>query len=186
MHTVKNTEKTGFAATCEKIKIFDKSRRLFYVRVTDGSEVNFNLPKGKFYSNTPLKKLSEPLEYKTVNLPPREKLRARPDFIKKKYAENPNKASIVLMKNIYVIILDKSLRNAGRLYNDFVTLHELGHHLYKQEIYADRFAYKCMIKQGYNPSQIFYAAYIMLNKYVSRDRIKEMLFTTHFENTYIL
>lgn len=181
---IHSNQKKGYSAIINgMLKIKDKSGRLFYVRNCSGY-VHFNLPSGTFDSNAELTELAKPIEYRTIALPEAEKDRPFPSDIEVRYGNNKNKATIFLTGKKYIIILDTMYKTIGRLYRTFVKYHELGHHYYKTEALADRFSYMAMITEGYNPSQIFYAAYLTLNKLVSKNRIREMLFTTIKQNTY--
>lgn len=164
--------KSGFRCNSNSVKIFDRNNNIFYVRKAKTSPLFFNLPKGVYMTPDTLIKQSCPIIYVLPKFTPLfEKNRVFPKDIKVVFAANPNKASIALTKDRYTIIVDNSIKAKGRLFYSFVINHELGHHFYKLEDGADFAAYVNMINQGYNPSQIFYAAAFTLNKNISGNRL---------------
>ena len=59
-------------------------------------------------------------------------------------------------KNVYI---DPALLQRPIYVMDLILSHEMGHCYYDSEINADKFAINTMLELGYNPSQIFMAAY---------------------------
>ena len=56
-----------------------------------------------------------------------------------------------------IITFDGSFQDSPLYEIWMIFYHECGHRLYKTEKYCDRYAAKCMLRDGYNPSQIGYA-----------------------------
>ena len=99
-------------------------------------------------------KLTKPVEHKEIILPPKERT-----IEKKRYQiifdENPNKCTIFYKEG--KIIFDNSLKNVPMYMKFNIYFHELGHHLYKTEKFADLYSAKKMLDLGFNPSQIGYS-----------------------------
>ena len=53
--------------------------------------------------------------------------------------------------------IDFSIKNKTRAEQTFVMFHELGHYYYKTESHCDLFASYHMLKQGFNPSQLYFS-----------------------------
>jgi hypothetical protein len=163
-------KKTGFS-TDGKIVIKDRNYVVFYVFPLFKA-ISFNLPKGTYFLTAgSLKRLKKPITYTRPKQGVKEKNRALPKKIKLTYSPDASKATIKMTKNIYYVNLDISLKKAPRFLKAFIKLHELGHHVYKSEKKADTFAAVAMLNYGYNPTQIYCAAKLLLNHDVSRDRI---------------
>ena len=135
------------------------------------NEVSFNLPKGNYETENRLIK-TEPIIYKTPELPTPERNIKAPDDLKIIVSTNPNKCSVAKQKGL--IILDPSLLKEPKPFLHFILFHEVGHYDYETEWKCDVFAAKKMLELGYNPSQCLYAQYVSLSE-KQNDR-KEKLF----------
>jgi hypothetical protein len=115
-------------------------------------EKKFNLPIGIYYTDNTIFELPKPITYIVAPMPKPEKQ--------------------IEMKNLQVNIINgfdkKANINVGEgiinMRAEFfqmprpiwlkVYFHEIGHHMFFSEHLCDRFADLCMLKMGYNPSQL--------------------------------
>lgn len=160
MNYIKVNEKTGFYCFDSIIKIYDHRGVLFYFKENKNGKIRFNLPKGLFQTNCDLYKLKEPVKYRFTNLPKGNNIKKLPKNFKIVYINNPHKCSVDNDKHI--IYFDNSFKQFPLPVKDYIKFHELGHYFYsgennKSEILCDLFAKNCMLKVGYNPSQIQWA-----------------------------
>lgn len=161
-------KKTGFDIINpnREVVIRDVRGRIFYSTESLLPRTkNFNLP-----SNIPLfvekghfRDRKYPVKYNLVSLPKRERY-SKPDPSKFKviYKYNPNTCTINWRKK--QITFDDSILELAIPYQTFILYHEFGHKYYSTEEHADRYARNCMIKRGFNPSQILLAPYYTLNE----------------------
>lgn len=169
---VKN--KTGFVTNERDLLILDKSKIPFYYRNGLTGNYRFNLPVGTYYTKSKITKLQKPCYYTTPGLKPAYYFKPFPKRFHIIYMTNPNKCSVDL--NRAVIIFDKSFKKSPRFIKDFIKFHELGHYRYTgkgqtSEKDCDNFAAYCMIRIGYNPSQISVAnKYTLGNDHYAIDR----------------
>ena len=171
------SEKTGFKGY-GRVKVLDHRKKWFYAFYFQPTGY-FNLPRGIYYTDSKIVKLYKPIKYDFTPLVKREKHRPLPKKIILKYSNNEtHKGTIVLTDNVYYITIDKKYKEYPRPFRTFIKYHELGHHLYKTEEYADLFAYRLMLIRGYNPSQIYQSAHYTLSFDSSKDRIKKMFLLT--------
>lgn len=160
MNQINNKVKTGFFSTDRKIRIFDSEGSPFYFIDCFNENIKFNLPKGKYFSNNNLKNI-DPVVFKKINLPKKEKNKKIPDSVNILVGKNQNKASIFVDLN--GIILDKAESKKPKVLVNFILAHELGHYFYYQEKLADQFAYNLLLDYGMNPSQILTANFLTLS-----------------------
>jgi hypothetical protein len=150
-------QKSGFSSLLP-FRIYDNKGILFYSsdfvnKINEGEKHNFNLPFGSYEFDGFLIPLNKPVEYKNILLPkPQRHLQKKPYKII--FGTNANKCTIFYEKGI--ILFDKSFLSKPLYVRYNIYFHELGHHLYKTEKYADLFAAKKMLEKGFNPSQIGY------------------------------
>ena len=148
-------DKSGFLAD-SAFSIYDLKGNEFYTsdftnKIKNGETLRFNLPAGEYEFTGRFYKLPEAIKQRQIKLPPRER------YIKQKrykiiFGENPNKCTIYY--KLGFILFDNSFKEAP-LYTKFdIYFHELGHHFYKTEKYADLYAAKKMLDYGFNISQI--------------------------------
>lgn len=149
------------------IVIRDKRGKIFYSTETLVPKVKkFNLPAGilLFVESGNFTRMDEPVKYKLPRLPSPDRKRKFPTDFKVKFAVNPHKCTINWLDE--TITFDNSLREKSIPEMSFILFHEFGHARYgvpktaskekklKAEKNADLFSVKCLLKQGYNPSQI--------------------------------
>lgn len=148
-------KKTGFF-TSLPFTIYDEKGNVFYSsdfteHIGKGKTLKFNLPFGIYKYEGILNKLNSPITVKNIVLPPKER-----NYPKKKYkilfGDNMNKCTIFY--KLGIILFDKSFLNAPLYIKYSIYFHELGHHFYKTEKFADLYAVKMMLEKGFNPSQI--------------------------------
>jgi hypothetical protein len=147
--------KTGFTTLVPFI-IYELNGNVFYSsdfvnKIEQDKRLNFNLPAGRYTYEGTFIKLDNPIKFKVITLPIFER-----NLPKKKYkiifGDNPNKCSIFYSTGI--ILFDQVFKNAPLYVKYGIYFHELGHHYYKTEKYADLYAVKKMLDYGFNPSQI--------------------------------
>lgn len=148
--------KTGFISVLP-FEIFECNQRiLFYSSdftntISEGRPLKFNLPLGVYWYNGSFSKLVEPVKTRDIQLPQRQR-----NYKQRKYKiifeKNPNKCSIYYDRG--VIIFDNMFKNYPLFMKYGIYFHELGHHFYSSEQYADLYAVKKMLDYGFNPSQI--------------------------------
>lgn len=173
-------KKTGFL-TSVPFEIYDSRGILFYSsnftqHIDRGFTLKFNMPPGKYKYNGSFVKLDKPLDFNNllinnVGLPPKQR-----DYNLKNYkiVFRPNKNKCSIFYNAGLIIFDISFKKEPLYKNFAIYFHEIGHHFYKDEKYADWFATKKMLNYGFNPSQIKMTALTSLSE-KSIDR-KEAIF----------
>jgi hypothetical protein len=139
------------------ISVFDEQGKLFFRPFTN----EFNLPKGNYSINSNFE-FCEPIKYKKIILPKRERNIPFPKNFKVIQRPNKNKCSIYY--EIGLIVFDPNFYNSlNQFQHYFVCAHEIGHYFYKTEKYCDLFAAKKMIQNGYNATQILAGCDITLN-----------------------
>lgn len=147
--------KTGFTTLLPFI-IYELNGNVFYSsdfvnKIEQGKRLNFNIPAGRYTYDGAFIKLDNPVKFKVITLPIPER-----NLHKKKYkiifSDNPNKCSIFYSTGI--ILFDNVFKIAPLYIKYGIYFHELGHHLYKTEKFADLYAVKKMLDYGFNPSQI--------------------------------
>lgn len=147
--------KTGFT-TLLPFTIYELNGNIFYSsdfvnKIEKGERLNFNIPAGRYTYEGAFIKLDNPIKFKPITLPNKER-----NLPKKKYkiifGNNPNKCSIFYSTGI--ILFDEVFRTAPLYVKYGIYFHELGHHFYKTEKFADLYAVKKMLDYGFNPSQI--------------------------------
>jgi hypothetical protein len=147
--------KTGFSSLLP-FAIYEAGGQLFYssdftTKINDGQRLNFNLPAGVYKYDGSFTKLDFPVSVVNISLPPWERtyMQKRYDII---FGSNPNKCTIFYDKG--VILFDSSIMQKPLYVKYVIYYHELGHHFYKTEKYADMYAAKRLLEKGFNPSQI--------------------------------
>lgn len=156
-------EKTGFE-TRLPFTIFDERKITFYAdsftnKIEKNETLKFNLPKGVYFYNGSFTKLPKPVEYPSIELPPKERNFDAKRY-KIKFGVNPNKCTVNHLLN--TITYDNAFRKAPEYILADIFFHELGHRFYSTEKFADLYATKRMLELGYNPSQIGRSAIISL------------------------
>lgn len=159
MQKFKVNEKTGFYCFDAIVKIYDDRGILFYFKENKDGKIYFNLPKGVYSTFNTLSKKA-PRSYNLTKLPTANDKKELPKKFKIVYCENPHKCSVD--NNRHIIYFDNSFKNMPLPIKDYIKFHELGHYFYsgqgnRSEILCDLFAKNCMLKIGYNPSQVRWA-----------------------------
>lgn len=148
-------KKTGFE-TSLPFKIFEPNGNEFFSseftnKIQNGEVLKFNLPPGKWSVEGSIRRLSEPVKFSSIKLPPPERR-----IKKRKYqiifGHNKNKCTIYYKAGL--IVFDNAFKDAPLYIKFDIYYHELGHHLYKTEKFADLYAINKMLQFGFNPSQI--------------------------------
>lgn len=148
-------KKAGFFTSLPFV-IYELNGNVFYSsdftdKISKGEVLKFNLPAGKFKYEGSLNKLDFPIQTKTIILPLPERL-----LLKKRYkiifGNNPHRCTIFYKAGI--ILFDKAFKDAPLYIKYGVYFHELGHHFYTTEKYADLYSVKKLLDLGFNPSQI--------------------------------
>lgn len=154
MYKINLDKKTGFRVRDNSIPILIRDNRGIMFYSTDGMDVEqFNLPTGCYLVDSGMfTALTEPVDYKLIDLPPKQRLKKNPANFDVRFGPNPNKCSVIWHKNL--ILFDTSFKEKPMPQLDFILGHEFGHRFYITESYADMYAANRMLKMGYNPSQI--------------------------------
>lgn len=174
MKKIINKNKRGFVALSKVVQILDnKGKEFYYYDNFSDKNNSFNLPKGTFYLNRGKIKLGEFVKYELPDLPANERDRKIVNFAIK-YANVPEKC--VLNWAEKTVIFDNSFKVLPRLNFDFTVYHEFGHAKYNTEKFADLYAVRKMLQNGYNPSQVLIAQAQTLTKPVSNKR-KEFIYS---------
>jgi hypothetical protein len=149
--------------------IFDEQGKVFLRPFT----THFNLPKGNYTINTDFN-FCEPVRYKKIILPKRER---NIKFPKKfKVIQRPNKNKCSIYYELGLIVFDPEFFNSlNKFQHYFVCAHEIGHYFYKTEKYCDLFSAKKMIQNGYNATQILAGCDITLSNTASSIERKNYL-----------
>ena len=157
--------KTGFY-TFSPFVIYEKNGNVFYSsdftnKIKEGKKLIFNLPAGDFLLEGFINRLNNPKKFANISLPEPER------HLKKKrykiiFGINPSKCTIYY--NAGLIIFDNAFKDAPLYIKFDIYFHELGHHFYKTEKFADLYAVKKMLDYGFNPSQIGRTSLIALGK----------------------
>lgn len=150
-------KKTGFDVTdiYSPIIIRDHRGILFYsTEPLIPKVVKFNLPMGVYYVDRgSFREAREPREYPKIKLPHRQRyFFANPANFEIRFGANPNKCT-VNWDNKYVLF-DNSFKDKPLSQIDGIFFHECGHRFYTTEKFCDIYSVKCMLNEGYNPSQI--------------------------------
>lgn len=147
--------KTGFSSLMP-FAIYEPNGQLFYssdftTKIAEGKRLSFNLPSGVYKFDGSLIKLDSPVPVVNISLPIWERtyLQKRYDII---FGDNPNKCTIFYDKG--VILFDNSIMKMPLYVKYVIYYHELGHHFYSTEKFADLYAAKRLLEKGFNPSQI--------------------------------
>jgi len=158
-------KKTGFYSYNHFV-IYEPNGNVFYAsdfvdKIENKKRLVFNLPLGNYLYEGTIYKLNNPKKFKTISLPEHER------HIKKKrykiiFGNNPNKCTIHYKAGL--IVFDNAFKDAPLYIKYDIYFHELGHHFYKTEKYADLYAVKKMLEYGFNPSQIGRTSLLALGK----------------------
>lgn len=150
------TKKTGFKNKRPDIPIIirDKNGVIFYRTDIISKPVKmFNLPGGEWFIDSgAFEPMESPRKYKMIGLPRPERVMESPRNFKILYANNPNKCTVNWDNK--TITFDNSFREKPLYIRMFVLCHEFGHQYYGTEHLADLYARNCMLKMGFNKSQI--------------------------------
>lgn len=147
--------KAGFT-TSQPFTIYEMNGNIFYSsdfvnKIQDGKRLFFNLPAGCYTYEGIFIKLDNPVKHKSIDLPNPERFLANKKY-KIIFGNNPNKCTIFYSTGI--ILFDNVFKDAPLYVKYGIYFHELGHHFYKTEKFADLYAVKKMLDYGFNPSQI--------------------------------
>ncbi len=154
----------------EPVCIKDNNNNIFYVHPNKEGKINFNLPKGLYFTNNRLdKKQFQP--YAKFDYPV---FKQTIKDINIEIKKNPNKATII--PTLKKIIIDKKLsENKYKPALVFLLVHEIGHlkyggdkfengvKVFDAEKACDSLAVNYMLSHGYNPTQISIAKEIILS-----------------------
>lgn len=161
-------KKSGFKVIQHPVKIYDARGILFYsTEDLKNKPEKINLPAGfKLYLRSGvLQKLKNSVNFSHLfvnQLPARERYHYRfPSNFPLIFQPTPHKAFIDWENKI--ILVDTQFLNRPIPDLQFILLHEHAHCFYKSEKYADQYAAKQMLKQGFNPSQIAKAQVLSLS-----------------------
>ena len=182
MYSIINKNINGFKAYTREVRIYDSAGKPFYFFDVKDKLLRphtFNLPRGQYFSNTPLEKLPAPVQYNLPSLAKPNRYLRKPDRVRIIYGTNPHTCSIDLDRGI--IYADKKLKDLPAYMQKFIFLHEIAHHYYggydfatqkkeytQAEVNCDTYAAFQMLRSGYNPSQAYLTVKNMLGDWKSR------------------
>jgi len=151
--------KSGFDVKDTMIPIVIRDSRgiSFYDTNGLGDVTKFNMPPGEYFVDSGnFVKSSTVRIFPSIRLPFRERfLFPNPENFAIVFANNPNKCTVNWSAR--VITFDNSFHERPLPQIWMIFYHECGHRLYSTEEYCDLYAAKCMLHDGYNPSQIGYS-----------------------------
>lgn len=165
---------TGFEIVnpLNPVVIRDTEGRIFYSTEGFAPKIKFfNLPKGVklFVDRGNIRELKNPIQFKLFNLPRVErKFKPDPTNFDINHGFNPHKATVDWGRKD--VSFDSSILSKGLPTTMFIYFHECGHRYYTTEKYADLYAVNCMLREGYNPSQI---ALVMLKSLSERQKARK-------------
>lgn len=148
-------KKTGFKSIADRVTVWTVDGEPFYIQTKKSNEIYFNLPKGDYIIECDVVRLKKPINFTLPKLPKYERNIKFPNKIEIVFCTNPNKCSIDLERGL--IMCDFSIKQKNKAEQTFVLFHELGHYYYKTESFCDLFASLHMLKQGFNPSQLYFS-----------------------------
>jgi hypothetical protein len=161
-------KKSGFIITKPEtpVNIRDYRGIMFYTTEPIMPVYDFNLPVGKYMVDSGyFKQAPNPINFKLEKLPISETALPRfPYDFKIVFAKNPNKCTIFWAKKL--IVFDTRFEYCPLPELFFIFYHECGHARYgfkrlysmkEAEAYCDLYASNCMLRDGFNPSQIMKA-----------------------------
>ncbi len=149
--------KTGFDVTdiYSPIVIRDSRGIMFYNTESLLPKVTkFNLPSGVYYVDKgSFRQSSSPRQYPNIRLPHRQRyFYCNPMDFDIRFGTNPNKCTVNWDKKY--VLFDTSFKERPLPQLDGIFYHECGHRFYSTEKFCDIYSVKCMLREGYNPSQI--------------------------------
>lgn len=152
-------KKSGFDVKDSSLPIVIRDSRGISFYDTNGlsNVTKFNLPPGEYFVDSGTFTKSNTVKtFPSINLPFRQRFFfPNPENFSIHFAANPNKCTVNW--GAKSITFDSSFQESPLPQIWMIFYHECGHKLYKTEAYCDLYAAKCMIRDGYNPSQIGYA-----------------------------
>ncbi len=149
------SRKGTFLCNEKVINIKDEKGKDFYFFMPKKFPFTFNMPRGKYYTNNKLTRVSFYDPANSINLPPKQKNKIIPKKIQElrfSIIRNPSKASIAVDKHFVMIDPQMIKKTLPEIL--FILFHEFGHYYYFDEEKCDAYAKKQMLRLGYNPSQI--------------------------------
>lgn len=151
------SQKTGFKILQKNIPVIIRDNRgiIFYSNefIAEDKRKFFNLPFGRYIVDSGyFAPMANPVKYKLIHLPPKQRNFPKPFDFKIEFNRNPHKCTVHWDKKL--IVFDNSFRDTPRFILEFVLYHEIAHHAYHTEKYADALASNFMLLRGYNPSQV--------------------------------
>ena len=181
--------------TVHRVMILDDKKNPFYWHENNEQQINFNLPPGGYFTETPIKKLQTFHPYGVEKYPKftgtsfLRHLRVFPQ-------PNPNKASISLKKRL-ILADPKFYYHKYKPLKVFTLCHECFHYFFHSknikekrnrfihqhiEKQCDESAKNFMLAKGYNPSQISLAVKMLLQGEDRRENIRVL--TTDKKNKF--
>jgi hypothetical protein len=147
--------KTGFCSRDLQVNIYDSTGKPFYHKKNVKGVLFFNLPQGEYETENKLFYLKKPITYSVPKAPKPEKNISFRDLKVNLLSEEQigGKARIDTIEG-QMDLSEKIFMYPKPIWRK-IFFHELGHHLYYTEKYCDHFADLCLLKMGYNPSQLF-------------------------------
>ena len=154
----------------EPLNIYDERGNIFYSSdFTKNFKGLFYLPKGRYNTDNLIVQSRGNLTQPEIRLPKRQwDMKHNFNNFEIRYGNNINKCTIFHDRKI--ILFDDSFKSAPLYQLAFMLAHEKGHNYYMSEKFADLFALRLMLKEGYNTSQVIRAIDLTLSDKRSIDR----------------
>lgn len=179
---------SGFYCEDKTFTIYDVNGFMFYSRKSKERGTHFNLPAGKFTTDSPNIVPRSFRIYRTPALPSKERNLPTPSKVEFKIYDTPNKCIVVREKGIWLIVMSPSLANGQRISKDLAIAHEFGHKYYgganpvtdfdkyiASEMKCDHYAIDYLLRNGYNPSQLNNAEKLTLSNSAGSEKRKKYI-----------
>lgn len=191
---IKVNKPSTFFTNYTEVVILDSKKFPFYFHTNKAKHLTFNLPKGTYYSNVPVKRQPKFIPYGTKTYPRFKK--GVLQRIKIYRVKNPNKASISL-ETAQIFVDPLYYDNPYKPLLTFTIMHEIFHHFFhaktereKKNIFihqyieaqCDNAAKNFMLANGWNPSQVRMACKMLLRSKWRNKCIQDN--TTHPKNQF--
>lgn len=175
---IKAEKITGFKRLTSEVVIKDNFGRLFYYRGKNAKNdfPYFNLPKGEYFiEKGKIEKAGSPVIFITPELPKAERIIPLPyKGIKVIKKDIPDKARVSRYEDERkAVMIFSPVFFQSKPFLAFAIGHEFGHYRYKTESYCDLFAAAQMLRNGYNPSQIYIGCHLTLSRSNHAEERKE-------------
>lgn len=170
-------DEAGTFRTSESFEVYTENKLFYSDKFTDTLKrfgiLVFNLPKGIYSVQGNISRC----EYQKPKLPRLPIRRYNENIDNYELVRGDVKSKATIDHDNKKVNIDNSLYNMNPYTFTLILLHEKGHCYYDSETNADLYAVTEMLREGYNPSQIFLASIEGFTNPKSRYRINNILKT---------